>query len=265
MPQQDCAKSPGSPPVTPRRYPPCCKRDRLSPTVLRSGDGDFTQSHKPPVVVTPLTVMLLSPAFSYRANTSAPSAGAISRRDCQRGLPREVEQARLTGVTDTNLLVYKGIRSAVHPNAFHITQQGVAPSPHGRASFSPRKFSLSLWRQPHRSPGMLLAPGFGLGPASPRCPAAGARSWAQPEQPEPPARLPSGTCSRRVTAALALRGSRCATQPPFALPPSPPWVGNRSCCPADGGKGPDSLSHQHICGSYPRQLGFHNALQLIFL
>lgn len=134
MPQQDCAKSPGSPPVTPRRYPPCCKRDRLSPTVLRSGDGDFTQSHKPPVAVTPLTVMLLSPAFSYRANTSAPSAGAIRRRDCQRGLPREVEQARLTGVTDTNLLVYKGIRSAVHPTrnkGWHLHPTAEPPSPLG--------------------------------------------------------------------------------------------------------------------------------------
>lgn len=78
--------------------------------------------------------------------------------------------------------------------------------------------------QTHRSLRLLLALGFGLVPGSPT---AGAWRWAQPKPPGP---FPSGTCRRRVPAALGLRVSHCS--PTFSsvggeqkLLPSSLWEG----------------------------------------
>lgn len=152
--------------------------------------------------------MLPSPAFSYRANTSAPFAGAISRR----GLPARVAPRGGTGEADgcyrhKPLGLQRHTKRGSPKRLSHHATRGGTFTPRRSHLLPSEVFPVPLEAAPQVSraaPGPRVWPG----PWVPRCLAAGARSWAQPEQTEPPAPLPSGTCTRRVTAALALRGSR---------------------------------------------------------
>lgn len=131
---------------------PSCQLCLLSPTALPSEGGEFTQRHKPRSRRPQQKgLAFCSPAFSYQDITSVSLTSVISHRK----LLVRWDLARLPGVTDTNLLGYKDVRSPVCPNAFHIKQQEAASSLQGGHPFSHRSvaghllpFSLTLSSNP---------------------------------------------------------------------------------------------------------------------
>lgn len=111
--------------------------------------------------------MLPSPAFSSRADVSAPFTGVFSHRGLLVGVAWQGGRGEADRCYRHKTLGLTKVDKVQLTQTLHITQQGAISSSHSGASFSHQQaFSPSLCRLPHRSLRLLLAPRFVFIPKS---------------------------------------------------------------------------------------------------
>lgn len=151
--------------------------------------------------------MLPSPAFSSRADVSAPFTGVFSHRELLVGVAWQGGRGEADRCCRHKTLGLTKVDNVQLTRTLHITQQGVISSSHSGASFSHQQaFSPCLCRLPHRSLRLLLAPGFVFVPKS-TCSLQSGHGAA-----------PLGIGTRKAKAAPGLGGSRWCSVATVCLP-----------------------------------------------